>query len=192
MTAEPVRLVHSVSPAIHILTPKAAIAKFLDIVLPADLSVGDDDQIKTFDRAGLETLLIERAPFYFIERAVVINGTDVLGVADMTAERCAGHFPGRPIVPLIELCKAMAQTGIILVATKGDSTEAPIAIGAGESDAVAQHLIKAPARILIKISFKSKFKLHFGDGTAYLDGSPIGTLKKIKYVLVGRDRLLSA
>lgn len=79
-----------------------------------------------------------------MERAVAIGNHTVLGLARMTIERSAGHFPTKPIVPSIELCKPMAQAGIVLVILRAQAQETPIAIGSGKSRARAKDLIAAP------------------------------------------------
>ena len=138
----------------------------------------------------MEELMLERAPFFFIERAVAIGNHTVLGLARITIERSAGHFPTKPIVPLIELCKAMAQTGIILASLHAHPDEAPIAIGAGASKALAKELVAAPVEVLIKVTLQgARLKLYFVDGCAFVDGGKIGTLDKIIYTLLPREQL---
>ena len=128
---------------------------------------------------------------FFIDRAVTLGCKSVLAVARMTTERSGGHFPGRPSVPLIELCKGMAQAGIILVALRAKPDEAPIAIGSGPSKALAKELITAPADVLMKVTLDtSRLKLHFVSGTAYVAGTKIGTLANIVYTMVPKTQLL--
>lgn len=177
-------------------TPREAVERFLATPLPPDFVFPVGTHLKEVDFLGmaeLQALMLERPPFYFIERAVVVNSTTVWGVADMSLERSAGHFPGRPIVPLIELCKAIAQTGIIIAALQGDTTQAPIAIRAGKSRALTRELVDAPARIAIRTELTQvRHGLMFVSGTTYLQGKPIGSLEDTTYILVDRRTLLKA
>lgn len=164
---------------------------FLGVTTPEGFSIPDDVEPRYFDTKGLQALMLERPPFYFVNRAVAIGPDTVWAVAEMTVERSAGHFPGRPIVPLIELCKAMAQAGMIVVAIGADQKDAPIAIQAGKSKALAKELMDAPVEILIRVTLtSSRLRLFFVDGMAYLKGQAIGSLANITYTLMDRDRLM--
>jgi hypothetical protein len=97
---------------------------FLGVPLPEDELLCAGEALRFLHEIDMEDLVLEPAPFFFIERAVAIGQHTVLGLAHMTAEGSAGHFPRKSIVPLIELCKAMAQTGIMLVGAQARSHEA--------------------------------------------------------------------
>lgn len=171
---------------------KEQIETFLEASLPADFAVADQDKVQLFGKSQMEELMLEREPFFFIEKAAAVNDNVVYGACTMTRERSAGHFPGRPIVPLIELCKATAQTGIILAALQGDEDEAPIAIKSGPSKALARNLIDAPARVLVKVELtRSHRGLHIVSGLNYVNSVPVGSLKDIWYVLMSRQKLLA-
>jgi len=163
---------------------------FLGVGLPGGEVLFADEAPRFLLQCDMEKLILERAPFFFVERAVAIGDHTVLGLARMTAERSAGHFPGKAIVPLIELCKAMAQAGIVLVSLHARPHEAPIAIGSGESKALAKELIVAPVDVLIKVRLQiSRLGLYFVEGSAFVAGQKIGTLAKIVYTLVPKEQL---
>lgn len=190
---------------------------FLGVQLPRNFSIPGGARVQCFQKISdkkeedMRALMLERPPFFFVERAIAVEANGkitVWGVAPMSEERSAGHFPEKPIVPLIELCKAMAQTGLIVAALKGEG-RVPIAIGSGDSRAIARELIPAPMTALIKASlveppaslrlkvvFAGKKarrllqKIHFVDAVAYKDGEPIGTLETIRYILVPKQRIL--
>jgi len=167
------------------------IEQFLGAPLPSEDHQFGESEPHLLDRSALNDLLLEREPFFFIDRAVAVGDRIAFAVARMTTERSAGHFPGRPIVPLIELCKAMAQAGLILIALKGDQNEAPIAIGSGRSKAVAKGLIPAPVDILIKVTLEtSRLKVHLVNGSTFVGTQKIGTLADILYTLVPKAGLL--
>jgi 3-hydroxymyristoyl/3-hydroxydecanoyl-(acyl carrier protein) dehydratase len=163
---------------------------FLGVPIPDGDDPAADGELRFLSLSDIEDLILERAPFFFVDRAVAIGNQTVLGVVRMSAERCAGHFPGKPIVPLIELCKAMAQAGIVLVSLHARPHESPIAIGSGESKALAKDFIVAPADVLVKVRLQiSRLGLYFVEGSAFVDGQKIGTLAKIVYTLVAKEQL---
>jgi 3-hydroxymyristoyl/3-hydroxydecanoyl-(acyl carrier protein) dehydratase len=169
---------------------RLAVEAFLGVPLPSDEDLFGGEALRFLRQTDMEALMLERAPFFFIERAVAIGTHTVLGLAPMTVERSAGHFPGKPVVPLIELCKAMAQAGIVLASLQALPHEAPIAIGSGESKALAKELILAPVDVLVAVRLKaSRLGLHIVEGSAYVGGKKIGTLAKIVYTLLPRDQL---
>lgn len=166
------------------------IGDFLGVKLPSEFSISENDVIRLLDKTQLEELIIERSPFFFIDKAVAVNDLKVWAVATMTEARSDGHFPGKPIVPLIELCKATAQAGIILTALQGQETQTPIAISAGPSKALAKNLIEAPVCVLVCVKLiLSRMRLHFVDGVTYIQGVKVGSLNKIVYTLVERAQL---
>ena len=180
---------------------RTRIEEFLSVSLPVDFDYNPIRSIKLLDKVRMESLMLERAPFFFIEKAVALLNADsacysVIGEALISRERTAGHFPDRPIVPLIELCKSIAQTGMVLAAFYGDQTKIPIAISAGKSKATAKSLIDAPATILIRASLtRFRSPLNVVNGTTYLveaDRSlaEIGRLDDVTYTLIDRDEAL--
>lgn len=172
---------------------------FLGAQIPGALPA--EGSIELLNQPEMEDLMLERRPFFIIDRAVVMRDADgkcvdVYGAVHFTEEMVAGHFPGRPIVPLIYLCKAMAQTGIILTAEHGQRSQAPIAIKEGGSEATTKSLVDAPARIITKVTrIKGRGPVHFVDGSAFLVNadrsvSEIGKLNNIVYTLIERALLL--
>lgn len=167
-------------------------ARFLGVLAPKEFALNTKDEVRFLERTDLEEVVLEREPFFFIDKAVAVSRKEIWAVAMVTAERSAGHFPGRPSVPLIDLCKLIAQAGSILAALWAGPNEIPIAVSAGESKAHSRNLVDAPVMVLVHATLaQSRRRFHQVNGTIYANGQRIGSLAKIVYALVDRDKVLN-
>lgn len=65
-----------------------------------------------------ETVLPHRPPFLFVDDIVATDGiTAATGTWTLTGDEWffAGHFPGRPTLPGVLMCEAIAQVGAYVV-----------------------------------------------------------------------------
>ena len=163
---------------------RAEVEKFLGLKVPEKLLADlNGDEVKYLASKDLEDLLLERKPFFLVDKAVGIGKNCVLGIVNIATIQCAGHFPGRPIVPLIRMCEATAQTGVILVGLNTSHDQAPIAIGAGPSKALTRTFIEPPVTLLIAVTkIAEKFgALFIVDGKIFVDEKAVAKLSKIEY-----------
>lgn len=64
------------------------------------------------------SVLAHRAPFLFVDELVALEpGTSATGRWHLTGDEWffAGHFPGRPTLPGVLMCEAIAQVGAMAV-----------------------------------------------------------------------------
>ncbi len=67
-------------------------------------------------------LLPHRPPFLFVDHVVAVDpGQSARGSWTLTGDEWffAGHFPGRPTLPGVLMCEAIAQVGAIAVLSDG-------------------------------------------------------------------------
>ena len=69
-----------------------------------------------------ESILAHRPPFLFVDEVIALEpGVSGTGLWHLTGDEWffAGHFPGRPTLPGVLMCEAIAQMGAIAVLSDG-------------------------------------------------------------------------
>ncbi len=64
------------------------------------------------------TIIPHRAPFLFVDRITALEpGQSASGIWHLTEDEnfFSGHFPGRPTLPGVLMCEAIAQVGAIAI-----------------------------------------------------------------------------
>ena len=64
------------------------------------------------------TIIPHRAPFLFVDRITALEpGQSASGIWQLTEDEnfFSGHFPGRPTLPGVLMCEAIAQVGAIAI-----------------------------------------------------------------------------
>lgn len=77
----------------------------------------------TGEEGGAATagLLPRGYPFDLVHRVVAAGGDEIVAMTAVERARpaFAGHFPGRPVLPGVLICEALAQAGALLLQTQG-------------------------------------------------------------------------
>lgn len=168
-----------------------AIEKFLEVALPAD-TVLPDGGLKFFAEADINDLILERRPFFWIDKAVSIGNDFMLTSTLVTRAQCEGHFPDHPVVPLIEIFRIAAQTGLLLTALNIPDSQEPIAGGSGKNRAKTNEFIEAPAIILAEaIKTHYKMGLYFIDTKIYANNFEVATAENIIYMPKPKSAILA-
>lgn len=74
------------------------------------------------DISEIQNILPHRFPFLLVDRVVSVEKDRLVAYKNVTINEpfFAGHFPGRPVMPGVLICEAMAQAAALLAFQTGD------------------------------------------------------------------------
>ena len=94
------------------------------------------------DRAAIEEILPHRPPMLLIDEVTELEpGARVVARKTVTAEDCAGHFPGNPIMPGVKMVEALAQCGAVAVLSQEENA-GKLALFAGIDDVRFKRIVE--------------------------------------------------
>lgn len=170
---------------------KIAIERFLEVALPEDM-VLPDGELRFFVEQDINDLILERKPFFWIDKAVSIGTDFMLTSTLVTAAHCEGHYPGYPVVPLIEIGRVAAQTGFFLVTINMPADQETIAVGSDKFYPKINEFIDTPAILLAKAQ-KTHYTagFYFVDIVIYVDQKTVALAKNVVYGTKPKSEILA-
>jgi 3-hydroxyacyl-[acyl-carrier-protein] dehydratase len=119
----------------------------------------------------IEAILPHRDPFLLIDEVLELApGERVVARKEVTAEDCAGHFPGNPIMPGVKMVEALAQCGAVAVLSQPES-KGKLALFAGIDDVRFKRVVRPGEVLTLECSVETvRGPIGKGKARATVDG----------------------
>jgi 3-hydroxyacyl-[acyl-carrier-protein] dehydratase len=124
-----------------------------------------------FGRDVIESILPHRDPFLLLDTVEELEpGTRVVARKRVTADDCAGHFPGNPIMPGVKMVEALAQAGAVAVLSEAENT-GKLALFAGIDDVRFKRIVRPGDELTLECTLETmRGPIGRGKARATVDG----------------------
>ncbi len=128
-----------------------------------------------FDINAITKMLPHRYPFLMVDRITDYDpeANRIVGIKNITFNepQFMGHFPNRPIFPGVLIMEAMAQTGCLLLLTKGVDPEKSLVLFTGMNNVKFRKEVTPGDQLVMELEMtRFRFNICHLKGKAYVDG----------------------
>ena len=134
-------------------------------------------------------VLPHRSPFLFVDEIrAIVPGQSAVGIWHLTGDEAffAGHFPGRPTLPGVLMCEAIAQVGALAVLTD-ERYAGKLPLFGGLDKARFRRQVGPGDTLTIEVQMtRLSARAGKGEGRATVDGE-LATSCELMFVIVDAD-----
>ncbi len=128
-----------------------------------------------FDANAIMKMLPHRYPFLMVDRITEFDPENnrIVGVKNITFNepQFTGHFPHRPIFPGVLIMEAMAQTGCLLLTSKGVDPEKKLVVFTGMNNVKFRKEVTPGDQLVMELEMtRFRFNIVHLVGKAYVGG----------------------
>lgn len=136
---------------------------------------GSSTEGNVFDISAIMKMLPHRYPFLMVDRITEYDpdANKIVGIKNITFNepQFTGHFPNRPIFPGVLITEAMAQTGCLLLLSKGVDPEKKLVLFTGMNNVKFRKEVTPGDQLVMELEMtRFRFNICHLVGKAYVGG----------------------
>ena len=143
-----------------------------------------------FDANALLKILPHRYPFLLVDKITEFKLDErIVGVKNVTLDEWffQGHFPGRPIMPGVLICEAMAQTGGVLLLNGLENADGKLAVFSSINNCKFRKPVLPGDQLHLEVTIGNRrSKIALMQGRAFVGGDLVAEAE-FSAVIVDRD-----
>lgn len=135
-------------------------------------------ELSYMDINKLLEIMPHRYPFLLIDRITEFNAEEksIIGYKNVTYNEpfFPGHFPGKPVMPGVLICEALAQTGCMILWQTIEDISKSLVLFMGIKNAKFRKPVLPGDQLVMEVKLIGKrFNTFMFNGTAYVDGQAV-------------------